>query len=709
MPRLIRPMPSSYDLSRRELLKLGASSVALCFALPACDQPPTGDSTCNREPPPNVPLPKSDWIRTARIAGLAAYGGATICDLSATLDQMAAERVSVVEIDPDLSLYLTDDQFKQQLDLCDLAARACHQRGMRAVVYYPMLESLTDKSDKTTHTMFKDHPDWVQISIDGKPNYFVGGQEETRVFWVAPGTESAWLCPSSGYVDYFAERVAVLAKTALDGLWGDVPLLSNIAGNWPCVNATCKAKFKKDTGLSTPTKVDWSDPVFRRWVNWRHHLIHDFEQHVLTRAKAVRADFELIVETVTMDYSSGTVQGLDGAAFVDGDMYRVWEVDAVSDGSSMRNANIDDWFSMAIMMKHARACSSPRPAWIFCYGSQEDDAERVMALAIAAGCNPYETKIPETNTSVGSDYRKRMYGWLEANPNIYASQSVHQVAVLYTSASRDFLDNNKGNGLYTSADSTDPLWWSSASFDSAKALDYLGDYRGASKILLQNHVPFDVIVASHVDAPALARYRLVVAPSPVALSDALVTLLLGYVSGGGTLLFTGTDAGTFDESGVARAQTLLKALAVTSPARGWTQKTIGKGSVVFTPDRAGRTYFNTGDASVAAQFTKALPAPQIVTDAPAEVIVEMRAAADGTLLVLFANLHGLGSKGFGMFTPEDVSFSVSLSTDGKSVSKVVISKPDAGTADQDTPFTIEGDKVKFAVAVHAVTIATLHF
>ena len=44
------------------------------------------------------------------------------------------------------------------------------------------------------------------------------------------GTESAWLCPSSPYADYFANRVARLARTALDGLWGDVPLLSDIAG-----------------------------------------------------------------------------------------------------------------------------------------------------------------------------------------------------------------------------------------------------------------------------------------------------------------------------------------------------------------------------------------------------------------------------------------------------------------------------------------------
>src|SRR5687768_11489770 len=98
--------------------------------------------------------------------------------------------------------------------------------------------------------MPKHHPARLQTSIDGKPNVFTGG--EGRVFWVDPGTESAWMCPTSGYVDYFTKRVQRIAQTAVDGLWGDVPLLSDIGGIWPCVNATCRARFTADTGLVLP-------------------------------------------------------------------------------------------------------------------------------------------------------------------------------------------------------------------------------------------------------------------------------------------------------------------------------------------------------------------------------------------------------------------------------------------------------------------------
>jgi hypothetical protein len=51
-----------------------------------------------------------------------------------------------------------------------------------------------------------------------------------------------------------------------------------------------------------------------------------------------------------MDYTSGTVQGLDPASADDGDVLRVWEVDAVSDRSAMRVASAVDWMDMAVMM-----------------------------------------------------------------------------------------------------------------------------------------------------------------------------------------------------------------------------------------------------------------------------------------------------------------------------------------------------------------------
>lgn len=693
-------------MSRRSWLQ-GVGAISGLSLFSGCNVGPEGeidDGVCNLADPPLVTLASNDWFRGARVAGLAAFADATPCDIREDVARMADERVTVVEVDSDLSSYLGEEGFAEQLRVVDLIARECHTHGMRCVAYWPVLEALTANADTVPHTMFKDHPDWIQIGIDGKPNVFVGGGG--RVFWVEPGEESAWLCPTSGYVDYFNARIARLAATAADGVWGDVPLLSDIVGVWPCTNGSCNAKFKADTGLDVPTAVNWDDPAFSRWVAWRHHLIWDLEQRIVESAKRARADFEVIIETVTMDYSGGTAQGLDGAYADSGRVYRVWEIDAVSDATAMRGASEDDWWSMAVMMKHARGCSDPLPAWAFCYGKEEDDAERVMGLSIATGCSPYESKIPELNKSVGSEYRKRMFGWLEAHPQLLFSRAASTTAILYSSTSRDVLDRATGVALYTSLNPSDNLWWSTESTDSAKESAYVADYRGFCKLLFQAHVPFEIITTPHATAAGLARCQLIVAPSPASLGAQTVTALTDWVAGGGTLIVTGAEAGALDENAVARTgPLLLESLGIVASAPGWTDTKFATGRVLHSRDRAGRGLFR-GEAKTDDELAAMLPR-QVEADAPDNLIIELRAADTGELVVAFANLDGLGVLGVGQFTPRDAGFSCSVDVGGRAVAHVVMTSPNG--PDQTVPFSVEGTRIRFAATVHAVAAALVTF
>lgn len=701
--RLFRRAYKQSAFSRRDFLRgvVGATGITL---LPGCL---TGSDACYSLPAADSPMANADWLRTARIGGLAAFAGASVCDLRADLDRMADERVSVVELDPELSNYLNEEGFQDQLRLVDAVSRECHKRGMRCIAYYPTLESLTPDANNVASTMFKDHPDWVQLSMDGMPNTFVGG--EGRVFWVDPGVESSWLCPTSGYVDYFVGRVKRLAETALDGLWGDVPLLSDIVGVWPCVNASCNAKFHADTGLVAPTAADWNDPTFVKWVVWRHRLIYEMEQRIVTAAKSVRADFEVIIETVTMDYNGATSQGLDGAAADDGLLHRVWEVDAASDASSMRFATEDDWWSMAAMMKHARGSSEPRPAWCFCYGLEPDDAEPVMALCIASGCNPYETKIPQMCTSAGSAYRKRMYSWLADHPGLLLSRSANQTAIIYSSVSRDMVDRARGTGLYTSYNPSDQLWWSELPNDTAKSMEYIADFRGMVKLLFRQHVPFDVVTTPHATSEKLALYRYVALPSPASLDAALVGRLRDYVTAGGSLLFTGPSPGGADETGLLRGKPLLlEALGLKDLAPGWTELTVGAGRILYTEERAGAVFFNDGSAAISAMGVKLAPG-QLETNAPPGIVCDLRRADTGELLAIFANLDGLGSQGTAAFTPRPASFTCAVAIGTARILRVIVTRPDAGAQDAEVPFLIAGGKVRFDVSIQAAAAAIIVF
>ena len=251
----------------------------------------------------------AQWASTARIAGAAVWTDMTQAEMENVVTTMAAQHVTVIEADSNLSNYLDESGFNAELDLMAAFAGVAHAHGIRVGWYYPTLEVLTPDGETIAQTMAKEHPDWVQRAFDGTPNVFYG----SVVFWVDPGMESAWLSPSSpGYREYFLQRVRLIAGTGVDYLWGDVPLLNDIAVDWADTNPDSRAAFKAATGVDVPTAVDWTNPTWRRWVAWRHTEVRDFLIAVAEAGRAVNPDFRFIVETVTMDYGSTKI-GLDGA------------------------------------------------------------------------------------------------------------------------------------------------------------------------------------------------------------------------------------------------------------------------------------------------------------------------------------------------------------------------------------------------------------
>ena len=115
------------------------------------------------------------------------------------------------------------------------------------------------------------------------------------------------------------------------------------------------------------------------------------------------------------------------------------------------------YISLIAMMAFGRGVTPDRPSWSFVYGNQEDDAELVMAEALATQNNPYELKAPEMTTTVGPAYRERMFGWIqEHHEDLFLSRSDARVVVLHSSSSRDvidgtcFIEDRCGMSLYAS-------------------------------------------------------------------------------------------------------------------------------------------------------------------------------------------------------------------------------------------------------------------
>ena len=654
------------------------------------------------------------WLRQARIAGADLPNKMTAGQIDTSLAALAAQNVSVIEADSDLSRFMTDGEFDAKLDLMRRYSAAAHRLGLKVVWYYPVLEVLSPNAKRGRLSMYKAHQDWVQRGLDGKPNVFYGGKgTRTRgtVHWVKDDTESAWMSLHSLYADMFVARIAKIAATGVDGIWLDVPLYSELGALWPDVGPAAAAKFQADTGMAAPNRTDWNDPVWRRWIAWRYQEISNFILRVKGAAKAVSNDISVVVETVTLDYDMATLLGLDGSMLkTASDVIQAWEVDAVSDKTAMRDARPDDWISLIGMAKFAKAASGQKPSWMFTYGKAPDDALLVMAEALAAGNHPYETKIPQMTTTVGAQYRKQMFTWIrQQEARLFASGSAAKVAVYYSPQSRDYLDRAAGTGLYATVKSADKQWWSDDTGDSVYSLTYLAEYRGIIKWLVHNHVPFDIVVRPGADE--LSRYQAVIAPSLAAISDHDAELLDRYVAGGGHLVVTGPTPAALDEFGSQRSAPILQSLAPSGRPQfsAVTPSVPGAGTAVHTPYLPGKSYLTSGSGAASRAIFELVGrycGSLLETNADRSIHVELRTAG-GETLVHLVNPERLWNKA----APQRRDISISLAIPaGVTVTDVQLTSPEAGpgTARPPSakavartaaklPYEVNGNRVSFKV------------
>jgi hypothetical protein len=96
-----------------------------------------------------------------------------------------------------------------------------------------------------------------------------------------PAWDDAYACISSPYGELLPRFVAeVVAELGFDGIWFDGSTFANHNAtpgfSQPgCRCDHCRARFRRDTGLPLPEKLDASDPAFRPWVAWRYDLLMD--------------------------------------------------------------------------------------------------------------------------------------------------------------------------------------------------------------------------------------------------------------------------------------------------------------------------------------------------------------------------------------------------------------------------------------------------
>src|SRR5580698_4041515 len=404
----------------------------------------------------------------------------------------------------------------------DVAVKA-HAAGNHAFVYIAGTECITANAEKTPHTLYKEHPDWVQRKITGEPAIFGGGS----AFWIRKGDEDVWVSPyAMDWRKIYMERVRQIAGTGIDGIYVDIPYwMTHFDGwedTWASFDDYTVAAFKKETGLDAKKDLklgDFSDSNFRKWVDFRIQTFTDFMQEIDRNAKSVNPEIKTIPEIYP---------GIEKESVrVGADVYSLYGViDAIAheyefgEGDHMASSRTPlDWFNYQVGMYSFRAFAQGKATWILNYSwdgdKKVDKREAMMNLAaseIMTGSNFWDAPGHSMAGSNDPATRRQIFSWIKAHQDTFYLQrtAIAPIGVYFSPGTRNYY-----------------------------ADEFISSYRGILILLMQKHLEFQVVTPR-----TLAEFRghTLILPDVRVMSEVEKALVRKYVGGGKRLVITGEDA-----------------------------------------------------------------------------------------------------------------------------------------------------------------------
>ncbi len=423
---------------------------------------------------PKPEQPQQNWTNFVRIGAYGLKGG----DAVQIVRQAQASGVFGIEVDNDIpGRYESFLNPEQKLKAIHDVAVEAHKVGNPAFVYIAGTECITAHGDTAAHTLAKDHPDWLQRKITGEPAIFGGGS----AFWIRKGDEDVWVSPYAGeWRKTYMERVRQIAATGIDGIYIDIPYwMTHFDGwenTWASFDDYTVAAFKQQTGLDAKHDVkigDFSDPGFRKWVEFRIQTFTDFLHEIDQTAKSVNPQIKTIPEIYP---------GIEEEAVrVGADVYSLYAVvDAIAheyefgSGDHMASGRKPvDWFRYQVGMHSFRAFAQGKATWILNYswdGDKKVDArEAMMNLAMSqvmAGANFWDAPGHSMAGSNDLPTRTKIFGWIHEHEKTFylPRKPIDPIGVYFSPGTRDF-----------------------------SAEEFVNSYRGILILLMQKHLEFQIV------------------------------------------------------------------------------------------------------------------------------------------------------------------------------------------------------------------------
>ena len=539
-----------------------------------------------------------NWTHYVRIG---AYG-LQKNDADKIVRDATASKVFGIEVDNDIpGRYESFLDPTEKLKAIRAVAEKAHAAGNHAFVYIAGTECITAHADQTPHTLAKEHPDWLQRKIGGEPAIFGGG----TAFWIAKGDEDVWISPyATEWRKIYIERVRQVAATGIDGIYIDIPYwMTHFDGwedSWASFDDFTVAAFRKKTGLDAKRDLkigDFSDPNFRKWVDFRIETITDFLREIDQSAKSVNPEIKTIPEIYPGIEEQATRVGSDVYSLYPVVDVIAHEYEFGSGGHMASERTPHDWFRYQVGMHSFRAFAGGKATWILNYswdGDKKIDAREAMQnLAMSqvmAGANFWDAPGHSMGGSNDLPTRTMIFGWIAQHEATFYRPRLPMkpVGVYFSPRTRDY-----------------------------GAKEFISSYRGCLILLMQKHWEFQVVTPRTLAAFA-----------------------------GDTLVFPDVrEMGADEQAGLKKLATSGKRIVITGQNASGLQ---ASENVAWFPDCPCRKYEDGLDASMenadperAAEFLAALQHKDEVEIVTSPLVATSMAVVDGKVQLFLANFSGL--------------------------------------------------------------------
>ncbi|MEM4229326.1 MAG: beta-galactosidase trimerization domain-containing protein [Thermoproteota archaeon] len=402
----------------------------------------------------------------------------------------------------------------------------------------------------------KKHADWEQRVEDGRSYGSVHPL-------YGSGTT---FCVNSGWRNWAFELIEEAMKTGIDGVFLDGPVVFPEC----CYCASCREKFSIEYGGEVPSWEDWSNPLWRKFIEFREESMVDFLRDARQAVKRVNEEGVIF---------------LNGGAWWPGSWRVARNIEKLSEYEDFNGAeaffhpgsqNMPLIF-WTLEAKHLVA--KGKPAVVFSHHALGSwhyvplprfEAEISVAQTVSCGANPWfavfdyalDTRLEDALTPMRS-----ILGFLSRNEEYYTdSVSKAEVALLLSTQTSTFylselreLYLDPGTGVERDLRIEEGTGQRKTDLKARKAICdeiYTNSILGAATILSRSHIPYDVILDDALAKGELEKYSLIVLPNSACLSDEQIRSIRGFIEKGGSLLCS-FETGCYNEYGDHRLENPL--------------------------------------------------------------------------------------------------------------------------------------------------------